>query len=46
MTNLCLFQYIEENDDNIDKILTTNYDIVMIVCLQIQNTKSNITFIF
>lgn len=41
-----IWLFFEENEDDIDKILTINYDFVMIVCLPIQNTKSNITFIF
>ena len=41
-----IWHFLEENEDDIDKILTINYDYVMIICSQSQNIKSVITFIF
>ena len=38
--------FLEENEDDIDKILTINYDYVMIICLSIKDNKMLITFIF
>ena len=38
--------FLEENEDDIDKILSVNYDYIMIICLPIKNDKSNIFFIF
>ena len=38
--------FLEENEDDIDKILTVNYDYIMIICLPFENGKSNIFFIF
>ena len=37
--------FLEENEDDIDKILTVNYDYITIICLSIQNDKSQISFI-
>ena len=38
--------FLEENEDDIDKILTVNYDYIMIICLPIENDKSIISFVF
>ena len=38
--------FLEENEDDIEKILTINYDYVMIICLSMKDNKNLITFIF
>ena len=38
--------FLEENEDDIDKILTDNYDYVMIISLPLQSGRTIITFIF
>jgi len=38
--------FLEENEDDIDKILSINYDYVMIICLSIKDDKFLISFIF
>ena len=38
--------FLEENEDDIDKILTINYDYVMIISLSIKDGKLLISFIF
>ena len=38
--------FLEENEDDIDKILSVNYEYIMIICLPIKNEKSNVFFIF
>ena len=43
-----IWQFLEDNEDDIDKILTVNYDYIMVICLPIENNnnKSIVTFIF
>ena len=38
--------FLEENEDDIDKILKINYDYIMVICLPIKNEKFIISFIF
>ena len=40
------WNFLEENEDDIDKILTVNYEYVMIICLSTETDKLNIYFIF
>ncbi len=41
-----IWYFLEENEDDIDKILTDNYDYVMIISLPLQSGRTIITFIF
>ena len=41
-----IWQFLEDNEDDIDKILTANYDYIMVVCIRIANNQSIVTFIF
>ncbi len=41
-----VWYFLEENEDDIDKILTVNYEYVMIICLTTETDKLNIYFIF
>ena len=38
--------FLEENEDDIDIILSTNHEYIMIICLPIKDGKSIISFIF
>ena len=41
-----IWQFLEDNEDDIDKILTVNYDYIMVICLPITTNQSIVTFIF
>ena len=41
-----IWYFLEENEDDIDKILTDNYDYIMIISLPLQSGRTIITFIF
>ena len=38
--------FLEENEEYIEKIFSSKYEYIMIICLPIENEKTNITFIF
>ena len=38
--------FLQENEDDIDKIFSDNYEYIMIICLPIANDKSVLFFIF